>query len=429
MKNLRYALFLPVILLLTCSYTKAQNAACTNPPNGMVAWWTGDNTTEDSFGLSSGLNSSPVTFATGEVGAAFSFDNLIYTYLQIPDTAELESSSLAISIDAWVQANGSPGAFRYIFSKGASDEDFASYALYTGSGGGAVFYLHPAGSNYVLSSSATPSSIWDNRWHLLAGTYDGVAIHLYMDGQEILPATSAQNLVIGYNLPSTNDAFIGNYNPTVAHSVPFNFVGQIDEVELFNRALTLAEIQALYNAGPAGKCKNVIPIYTAALSKGYWQNKNGQGVVLGDASISGVCNSGTWLRQFPPFQDLSSTATCGQVANYVSKVTGAASGGSSMNAKLKAQMLSTALDTYFSDPGLGGNQLGAPTPIGGISINLVGYGGSFVGPRGTTIMQMLIYAGSQSDVGGSIWYGNVTSVQEPAKNAFEAINTGTAFAP
>jgi hypothetical protein len=31
--------------------------------------------------------------------------------------------------------------------------------------------------------------------------------------------------------------------------------GVIDEVEIFNRALTQAEIQAIYNAGPAGKCK------------------------------------------------------------------------------------------------------------------------------------------------------------------------------
>ena len=50
---------------------------------------------------------------------------------------------------------------------------------------------------------------------------------------------------------------------------------------------------------------------------GFWQNKNGQGIVTGGASTGGVCNSGTWLRQFNPFQDLSASATCAQVATYV----------------------------------------------------------------------------------------------------------------
>lgn len=427
--NLKYTAFLSVLFcVMFCSYALAQAPQCTPPPNGMVAWWTGDNTTEDSFGLSNGSNSSPVSFTAGKVGAAFSFDGLVYTYLQIPNTAKLESSTFAITVDAWVRATGSPGNFRYLFSKGASGEDFASYALYTGGAGGLIFYIHPAGSSFLLSSPAASSAIWDGSWHLVVGTYDGSAIHLYVDGQEIGAATPAVNVSIGYNLITTNDAFIGNYNPLVGHSFVPNFVGQIDELELFNRALSVSEIQALYNAGAAGKCKNVIPIFTAARSKGYWQNNNGQAVLLAGPSTSGVCNSGAWLRQFAPFQDLSSTASCSQVANYVSKVEGGAT-GNSMNAKLKGQMLATALSVYFSDPALGGNLLGAPTPIGAVSISLVGYTSSFVGPPGMTILQMLTYAASQSNAGGSIWYGNVTSLQELAKNAFDAINSGTAFAP
>ncbi|PYV31238.1 MAG: hypothetical protein DMG09_26190 [Acidobacteria bacterium] len=49
------------------------------------------------------------------------------------------------------------------------------------------------------------------------------------------------------------------------------------------------------------------PAKTGALTMGYWQNKNGQGII--GTSTSGVCNSATWLRQYAPFQDLGSTAT------------------------------------------------------------------------------------------------------------------------
>ncbi|MGN6202861.1 MAG: hypothetical protein ACTHNY_10730, partial [Solirubrobacterales bacterium] len=112
------------------------------------------------------------------------------------------------------------------------------------------------------------------------------------------------------------------------------------------------------------------PVDSGALTMGFWQNKNGQGIITGQAK-SGTCPSATWLRQFPPFQDLSATATCKQVGDYVTNVIKSANaGGAAMNAMLKGQMLATSLDVYFSNPSLGGNQIKAPSPIGGINVDL-----------------------------------------------------------
>src|SRR5206468_12621024 len=62
-----------------------------------------------------------------------------------------------------------------------------------------------------------------------------------------------------------------------------------------------------------------------------------------------------FLRGYAPFQDLSATANCTAVASYVTTIIKAANAsGATMNAMLKAQMLATALDVYFSDPALGG---------------------------------------------------------------------------
>jgi hypothetical protein len=192
------------------------------------------------------------------------------------------------------------------------------------------------------------------------------------------------------------------------------------------------------------------PALTGALTMGFWQNKNGQGIISGGASTSGVCNSGAWLRQFPPFQDLSATATCSQVATYVFNVIKAATcSGTTQpcNTMLKAQMLATALDVYFSDPALGGNKIAAPVAIGGVKIDLTkichmidGSGGTatcsgtfenvssaFGGASCMTVLQMLQYAGSQSNTGGSIWYGNVKATQVLAKDAFDAVNNRVAF--
>ena len=189
---------------------------------------------------------------------------------------------------------------------------------------------------------------------------------------------------------------------------------------------------------------------TGALTMGFWQNKNGQGIITGGASTSGVCNSGTYLRTFAPFQDLSATASCSTVATYVTNIIKAANAsGSSMNAMLKAQMLATALDVYFSDPALGGNKISAPAPVGGVTIDLTkvcsmidsssGTGtcfgtylnasSAFGGATSLMVSQILAYAASQSTSGGSLWYGNVKSVQQLAKNTFDAINNQAAFAP
>lgn len=183
------------------------------------------------------------------------------------------------------------------------------------------------------------------------------------------------------------------------------------------------------------------PVKTGALTMGFWQNKNGQGIITSGASTSGVCNSGTWLRQYAPFQDLSATASCAQAATYVFNVVKAANAsGSSMNAMLKAQDLATSLDVYFSDSTLGGNKIGAPAPVGGVAIDLtkvcsnplgctnyINAGPSFSGATSLTVSQIVAYEASQSNAGGSTWYGNNKSVQELAKDSNDAINNQVAF--
>ncbi len=213
---------------------------------------------------------------------------------------------------------------------------------------------------------------------------------------------------------------------------------------------------ALQKKGVAGKCTNYTNIATikqtgqsdtvtvtvctglnlGAKTIGFWQNKNGQAIILNAGSVNGVCKLTPWLRQFKPFQDLSTTASCTTAAAYVTKIINSANAsGASMNAMLKAQMLATSLDVYFSDPLLGGNKIGAPAPIGGVTIDLTKINGTqnvsaaFGGATKLTVMQMLTYAAGQSNAGGTIWYGNVKTTQGLAKNAFDAINNNKVFAP
>ena len=180
---------------------------------------------------------------------------------------------------------------------------------------------------------------------------------------------------------------------------------------------------------------------TGAKTIGFWQNRNGQNIIKSYCSGTSGTSLRTYLLTFKPFQDMTGTS-CNQIATYVTNVIKQANAsGASMNAILKAQMLATALDVYFSSPSLGGNRIGAPSPIGSLVIDLTmicknigscagsyyNVSQAFGGAASMTVSQMLTYAANQSNVGGSMWYGNVKSIQEKAKDAFDAINNQVAF--
>jgi hypothetical protein len=161
---------------------------------------------------------------------------------------------------------------------------------------------------------------------------------------------------------------------------------------------------------------------TGALTIGYWQNKNGQGII----AAANQAQLLAYLKSYAPFSDASSPLT-----TYATTVIKNAS-GSTMNTMLKAQMLATALNAYFSDPGRGGNKINAPSPIGGVRIDLAhvppigNTSPAFGGAASMTVSQLLAYAAGQSNAGGSVWYGNVKSTQELAKDVFDAINNQVA---
>jgi len=221
-------------------------ANCLPPPTGMISWWPGDSHANDIQGSNDGsLSGSAGYTSPGKVGDAFTFPGGASDYVRVPDDASLEPSR--VTVDAWVRAT-SPGSHRYIVGKGAKGCTAASYALYTGSGGGLRFYIYN-GSTYKLSPNAG-SGVWDGQWHHIAGTYDGSHVRLYVDGDEIGSGTPT-NISIAYGLATNDDLLIGQFGGTC--SLPFR--GDVDEVEVFNRALGEAEIEAIYDAGDDGKCK------------------------------------------------------------------------------------------------------------------------------------------------------------------------------
>jgi hypothetical protein len=123
-----------------------------------------------------------------------------------------------------------------VVGKGGNACCTGSYGLYTGINGGLEFYAATSTTTYVVSPDAG-TGIWDGHWHNVIGTFDGSTVRLYVDGEQV--GTGTPNAApIQYKMPSTNDLSIGNYLACPG----LGFTGTIDEVKVFDRALSAGEI-------------------------------------------------------------------------------------------------------------------------------------------------------------------------------------------
>ena len=228
--------------------------SCITPPPGMVGWWPGDGDATDLVGVDNGLLLNGATFTTGEVLEAFSFDGVNST-VTMPATA-LHNAFSALTIDAWVyplsNAADTSGNYGRTIVSNTDNDGFALRIR----NGFVQADLRLSSGDVLSTFSQTLLPL--NAWSHVALTYDGTQVTAYINGQAIgnVPATgtirNSQNastcLMIG-NEPFSSSVQSGN----------FGWPGRIDEVEIFNRALSSTEIASIYAAGSAGKCKNVIP--------------------------------------------------------------------------------------------------------------------------------------------------------------------------
>ncbi|MCR4335454.1 MAG: PKD domain-containing protein [archaeon] len=139
-----------------------------------------------------------------------------------------------MTISAWINMSDF-STNRRIMQKGDSDNQYRLLAEY----GLLKFHL-----NGVANGTLTASLPSTGTWHHIAGTYDGSVIRLYADGSIV-----AQNTASGKIATTTSDLYLGTKK--VASAVGDHFKGIMDDVAIWNRALSESEIQALFSASSA----------------------------------------------------------------------------------------------------------------------------------------------------------------------------------
>ncbi len=220
------------------------------PPAGLISWWPGDGNALDIMDGNDGTIFNGVTFAPGRVGQAFDFDGANRAVI-LSNNASLNPTT-AFTVDAWVKPDdftGGHGGAGFIIASGrdccGSSDGGIGLHLATSQAPVAYFW-RPDNSQVAVRGTAMSA----NSWHLVAMTFDGTSLRVYQDGVLTNSATFAATTV----KPGSRNLQIGRH-PDCLVSVCFPFHGLIDEVELFNRALTGQEIKAIFLAGPEGKIK------------------------------------------------------------------------------------------------------------------------------------------------------------------------------
>jgi MSHA biogenesis protein MshQ len=208
-------------------------------------------------------------------------------------------SSLApanISYSAWVKVSGSIDSFNYILAKGGAR--YGSYFLRYTSSNTFIAWLGFASSQFatVTSSSATLTN-----WNHVVFTYDQTNMKIYVNAGT--PQTAAETRAIDYAELSghSTDFEIGR----TPYGFPALGEGLIDEVAIFNSALTASQISNIYkgeeNGGSGGT--NGVPGDLSTFNPvGWWRmgdgTEAGSGTTIFDMSTNS--NNGT-LTNGPTF--------------------------------------------------------------------------------------------------------------------------------
>jgi hypothetical protein len=239
-KNLLLAVTAIVAFAMT---VKAQTIPSYVPTNGLVAWWpfNGNANDESGNGNHGTVNGATLTSdRNGVSGKAYSFDG-INDFISC--TPNLPINSAPRSVVSWFKTNTN-----YI-----STSDYPNIqcinAWGSSTSGTVIFPQHiiaPSGKAWFETGSSS-NSIYSNnsvnnfQWHQIVTTYNGAgsSIKMYIDG-------NLQDSTVNLTINTHNSVFLIGNSPWA--NIPFR--GLIDDVAIYNRALTQTEITALYIGNP-----------------------------------------------------------------------------------------------------------------------------------------------------------------------------------
>lgn len=165
------------------------------------------------------------------------------------------------SVCAWVKATSAGTYFR---QTSGWPKSVGMYVQGSGSNCYVTFDIAVDGAPSITTGTAASFTLLDGNWHFIVGTYTGSRVgsgmRIYIDGA--LAATGYDAFTLTNGILIDGVVHLGGYGGLVA------WLGSIDEVSMYSRALNLTEVQWIYNSG-APKMLNAVGAPTGLV--GWWR--------------------------------------------------------------------------------------------------------------------------------------------------------------
>ena len=218
----------------------AQAVVCTSTPAGLIAHWPGNGSTAD---VAHGRNGSLVggaTYVAGEVDQAFSFDG-VDSKVSVPDDPDWTLGGNDFTVDTWVNFTSLPAIDPVTLIAHDPGAGFnPKWILWWRPGYGLQYFVNDPTEVNVVNAAWTPTL---SHWYHVAVTRSGSTFTLYIDGSSVATAAGS------FSIPDSD-------GPLTIGSAENNFWlnGSVDEPEIYQRALSGTEINAIFTAGSNTRC-------------------------------------------------------------------------------------------------------------------------------------------------------------------------------
>jgi hypothetical protein len=232
-----------IVAILFVSNVMAQNIPSYVPKDGLVGWWpfNGNANDESGNGNHGTVNGATLTAdRNGFSNKSYNFDGNS-NYILIEDSPKLQLNEITISY--WVKT-GNTNPMYLICKQNINDASNSNYVV--------QFNPLPSGANthrFHSSYNSCPNTSWkindykstftDNVWHNFISIVSLDSLKFYFDGNLIYASKNSSGEMTGCN--GSELLFGRGWN-----NYPYYFKGQLDDISIYNRALSEQEVKQLY---------------------------------------------------------------------------------------------------------------------------------------------------------------------------------------
>ena len=239
---------LTAILITSMSFAQVPNYV---PTNGLVGWWpfNGNANDESGNGNNGTVNGATLTSdRNGIANKAYSFDG-IDDYINILFSSSLHGQTGTINV--WIKTNGIFTTQKSIFSQSSGRPQLVAESQgESGNQSTNSAAIQWKATNGLFPCAQSNSAVDISEWLMITANYSSDTFKIYINGIN----ETITNTALTQDNCSQNNFQIGGFyqtNSNCGSSIGFSqmFDGFIDDICIWNRALTDCEIKNLYNGG------------------------------------------------------------------------------------------------------------------------------------------------------------------------------------